>query len=218
MSGLLYDAVARIARHEADSRTAAALAVVTDVHTTVAARADYAVSVRLRDTGVDIPRVPVAVGALGLAATAATGDLVLVVFAGGDLHGAVVVGRLYHGGLEPPKHDAGQLVLQLPPGESSPNIDLRADPATPDLTLKVGSTEVAVTGKTAKVTIGAAELLVDGNSPEAVSIKAGDASMKLSAGGDIELKAAKTLTMKANDVKIDGQGSVTISGGTVDVN
>jgi len=218
MSDLLYDAVSRIARHEADSRTSAALAVVTDVHTTVVGSPDYAVSVRLRDSGVDIPRVPVAVGALGFAATAATGDLVVVVFAGGDLHAGVVIGRLYHRDLKPPKHDAGQIVLQLPPGQTSPDIDLLADPATPEVTLKVGTTQVEVTGKTAKITIGDAELLVDGNSPEAVSIKAGDASLKLSSGGDIELKASKTLTIKANEVKIDGQGSVKISGGIVDVN
>lgn len=218
MSDLLYDAVARIARHEAEARTSAALAVVTEVHTTVSGSPDHAVSLRLRDSGVDVPRVPVAVGALGFAATAKTGDLVVVVFSGGDLHAGVVVGRLYHRDLQPPEHGDGQLVLQLPPGETSADIDLLADPATPEVTLKVGTTEIEVTGKTAKITIGDAEMLVDGNSPEAVTVKAGDASLTLSSGGDIELKASKTLTIKANDVKIDGQGSVKISGGTVDVN
>lgn len=218
MTDLLYDAVARIARHEAEARSWASLAVVTDVHTSVLAGQDHAVTVQLRDTKAVVPRVPIAVGALGLAVTPAVGDLVLVVFADGDPHGGIVAGRLYHRDLAPPKHVDGQVVLQLPPGASTPDIDLLADPATPELTLKVGDTTVAITGKTATLTIGDAELVLDGNSPAKASLTCGDAALTLDAGGDIVLEAKGKLQLKATEITVDGSGSVKVSGGTVEVN
>ena len=219
MTDVLFDAVARIARHEAETRSWAAIGVVTEVHPQVLAQNDHAVSVRLRDSGVTIPRLPIAVGALGFAATPAVDDVVICVFANGDPHAGVVVGRLYHRGLAPPEHADGQIVLQLPPGSSSPAIAAVADPATPELTLKVGETTVAITGKTATLTIGDSELLVDGNSPGAVKIKAGDASVELGANGDIRLEAANNLELKAgNQIVIEGSAKVTVSGGIVEVN
>lgn len=217
MSDLLYDAVARIARHESDSRSFASIGVVTDVHRSVMLGNDHAVSVQLRDSGVLVPRLPVAVGALGFVATPAVGDLVVVVFADGDPHAGVVVGRLYHRDLQPPDHDEGQLVLQLPPG-GTPDIDVLADPATPELTLHVGDSTVEITGKQATITIGDAELVVDGNSPAAISITAGDATLTMGASGEVTVEASAKLTLKAAEVVIEGSGRVAISGGVVEVN
>lgn len=216
MSDVLYDAVARIARHEAAARSFATIGVVTEVHRSVMFGNDHAVSVQLRDSGVVVPRLPVAVGALGFVATPAVGDLVVVAFADGDPHAGLVVGRLYHRDLQPPDHDDGQLVLQLPPGGT--DIDLLADPATPELTLHVGDSTVQVTGKQATITIGDAELIVDGNSPAAISITAGEAKLTMGANGEITLEASASLTLKAAEVAIEGSGRVAISGGVVEVN
>jgi len=217
MSEVLYDAVARIARHEASSRSFAAIGVVTEVHRSVTLGDDHAVSVELRDSGVLVPRVPVAVGALGFVATPAVDDLVLVVFADGDPHAGVVVGGLYHRDLPPPSHDDGQLVLQLPPG-GSPKIDVLADPATPELTLRVGDATVEVTGKQVTITIGDAELVVDGDSPAAITVKASDATLKLGGSGEVSIEASSKLTLKAAEIAIEGSGRVAISGGVVEVN
>lgn len=219
MSDVLYDAVARIARHEAESRSWASIGVITEVHRSVLVGDDHAVSVRLRDSGVVAPRLPVAVGALGFAATPAVGDVVVVVFADGDPHAGVVVGRLYHRDLAPPPHDDGQLVLQLPPGSAAPDIDLRADPATPELTLKVGDATVEIAGRSATVTIGDAELVVDGGSPAEIAVSAGDAKIVLGANGDISIEAANNLTLKAgNEVAIEGSAKVSVSGALVEIN
>ncbi len=219
MTELLYDAIARIARHEEAARTWAALAVVTEVHTSVLAGDDHAVTVTLRDSGVVVPRIPIAVGALGVVATPAVDDLVLVVFADGDPHAGVVVGRLHHRALAPPAHSAGQLVLALPPGDSSPAITGLADPATPEVTLTVGDTVVEITGKKATVTIGDATLTVDGNSPAGITLGSGQATVTLSGNGDLTLEASRNLTLKAGaNLVVEGQGKVTISGGVVEVN
>lgn len=218
MTEQLFDAVSRIARHEADRRSWAAIGRVTEVHTSVLAGDDHAVSVELRDSGSVVPRVPVAVGVLGFVATPAVGDVVVVVFADGDLHAGVVVGRLYHRDLAPPGHADGQLVLQLPPGSSSPAIDMRADPSTPELTLKVGETTVEITGRTATISIGDAEVVIDGNAPSEVSVSAGEASIVLGASGGVTIEAATTLELKAAEVSIEGSGRVAISGGIVEIN
>ncbi|CAN5589785.1 hypothetical protein BH24ACT5_BH24ACT5_20430 [soil metagenome] len=218
MTDQLYDAVARIARHESEARAWAAIGTVTEVHATVMLGPDHAVSVRLRDSHVVVPRVPIAVGALGFVALPAVGDLVVVVFADGDPHAGVVVGRLYHRNLPPPEHGDGQLVLQLPPGASSPDIDVLADPATPELTLTIGGTTVAITGKQATITVGDAELVVDGNSPASVSVTAGEASIELGANGDIKMSAAQKLELSATEIVIEGSAKVSISGGLVEVN
>lgn len=219
MSELLYEAIARIARHEETAPSWAALAVVTEVHTSVLAGDDHAVTLRLRDSSVVVPRVPLAVGALGFVATPAVGDLVLVVFADGDPHAGVVVGRLHHRDLAPPAHAAGQLVLALPPGDSSPAIEALADPGPPALTLRVGDAMVEVTGKTATITIGDATLEVDGNSPASITISSGEATMTLSGNGDLTLEASKNLTIKAAaNLVLEGQAKVTVSGGIVEVN
>lgn len=218
MSDLLLDAVARIARHEAESRSWAAIGTVTEVHTDVLLAADHAVTVELRDSKVVVPRVPVAVGVLGFAATPAVGDVVLVVFADGDPHAGVVAGRLHHRDLAPPEHADGQVVLQLPPGSASPDLDVLADPATPELTLRVGETTVAITGRTATITVGDAELVVDGRAPGEVAVTAGEASIVLGAGGDITLEAATSIALKAAEITIEGSGRVSVSGGVVEVN
>lgn len=218
MTDQLYDAVARIARHESEARAWAAVGTVTEVHSTVMLGPDHAVSVRLRDSHVVAPRLPVAVGALGFAATPAVGDLVVVVFADGDPHAGVVIGRLYHRDLTPPEHADGQLVLQLPPGANSPDIDVLADPATPELTLKIGGTTVAITGQQATVTVGDAELVIDGHSPGAVRVTAGEASIELDANGNMQLEAAQKLQLKATEIVLEGSAKVSISGGLVEIN
>ncbi|UJP39263.1 phage baseplate assembly protein V [Cellulomonas palmilytica] len=216
MTDVLYDAVARIARHEADARSWVSVATVTEVHTTAAGSPVHAVSVRLRDTAVVVPYVPVAVGALGFVATPAVDDLVVVAFADGDPHAGVVVGRLYHRDLAPPEHGDGKVVLQLPPG--SKDVDLQVDASAPQVTLVVGDTNVEIAKDSTTLTIGDCEVTVDGASPGSVTVKAKDSTLTLGGNGEVSLEASTKLTLKAPEVVIDGSAKVTVSGGVVEVN
>ena len=87
-----------IARDEAAQRWATAAAVVRSVH----GGTEHACTVQLRESGLVLPRVPIAVGVLGAAALPNEGELVLVAFNGGDVHGGVVIGRLYDEKTAPP--------------------------------------------------------------------------------------------------------------------
>jgi phage baseplate assembly protein gpV len=213
----LFDAVSRIARHEADTRSWASIGVITEVHPSAAVANDHAVSVKLRDSGIVVPKLPVAVGALGFVATPAVNDLVVVVFAEGDPHSGVVVGRLYSTDTEPPEHSDGQVVLKLPPG-GSPVIDLLLDPATPELKLIVKDTTVTLDGSKVTIKTGDSEFIVDGSGSGAVTVKAADSTIELASGGSMKLEASSKLELKAPEVTIEGSGKVKISGGMVEVN
>ena len=219
MTNHLYDAVARVARHEAAARPAAAVGEVTDVHTRAGPAPDHAVTVKLRDRGLVLPKIPIAVGALGLAVTPAVGDLVLVVFAEGDLNAPVVVGRLYNTDLDPPEHADGQIVLALPPGSASPALKTVVDGAAPSFELAVGSrTMVKVTDGVVEVTAGDATVTVDATGPGEVKVVAGQASVTLAGKGDVTVEAANALTLKATTIEIKASASVTITGAKVDIN
>ena len=218
MSGRLYDAVARVARHEAQARATASIGVVTDVHKS-ALGADHAVDVELRDRGLVLPRVPIAVGALGFVATPAVGDLVVVVFADGDMHAPVVVGRLYSSDLPPPEHGDGQAVLHLPPGDASAALQAVIDGTAPSLELQVGGdTRVRIGDGEISLTSGDAEVRIDAGGAEEVKVRVGDASMTISARGDVTLEAANKLSIEATEIELKGSAGVKINGALVEIN
>src|SRR5688572_11543587 len=113
----VVDVVQQIARDEARSRPVMSLGVVTSVEGPNAGR-DYACTVSLRDTGLVLPRVPIATGVIGAVALPGEGDVVAVLFAEGDYHDPVVIGRIYAAGVDPPPHRPGEAVLSLPGGET----------------------------------------------------------------------------------------------------
>ena len=220
MSSALFDSVARIARHEASARPIAAIGEVVDVFDASGGPPpDHCVTVRLRETGLLLPRVPIAVGALGAAATPRAGELVVVVFADGDIHAPVVVGRLYHADLAPPQHGDGDIVLALPAGADEPSFRMRLRGEDPSVSLAFGSeVELTVGDSSIRVKAGEAEAVVESGGGGRIELKVGDATLTLTGRGDVQLKASGTLTLEASAVEIKGQASVTVSAPQVSVN
>jgi phage baseplate assembly protein gpV len=219
MSNRFYDAVSRIARHEAEAREVAAFGVVTEVHHKLLGQGDLAVSLELRDRGIVLPQVPVAVGALGVTAAPAVGDLVIVLFADADLHGAVVVGFLHHPDLPAPDLSAEQIALSLPPGAAVPKAQAVLDYAAPSLVLKIGSnTEVTIEDGAVHIASGGASIDIDAGGSEEVRVDTGGASLLMTAAGEVSIEAAQTLTLKATQIELKADATVTINGAIVDIN
>ena len=217
MSNPLFDAVSRIARHEADARAVASYGVVTEVHTSAAGGADHAVSVEMRDRNQLLPRVPIAVGTRGVIASPAVGDLVVVLFMDGDVHAPVVVGRLHDTDVPPPTHQESQVVVDLPPGGG--NVQLVLDYSVPELTVTFGpQAEIKLTGDRAELKVGDANLTVDASGPAELTADIGGNKLSIGASGDIALEASATLKLKAAQVEIDASGGVRINGATVELN
>src|SRR5262245_51184091 len=157
----LVQAMRGVARDETKQRWFTSLAIVHSVH----GGTEHACTVELREIGVVLPRVPIAVGVLGGVALPNIGDVVVVAFMNGDIHAGVIIGSLYNQNTEPPDHGPGKVVLNLPAGETSDDKRLLLTVDVPgsgprSATLTLGGT----------VTV---EVKVD---DEGVVVKAGEAS------------------------------------------
>jgi uncharacterized protein involved in type VI secretion and phage assembly len=214
----LYDSVARIARHEAQQRIPAAVATVEAIFDGAGAPPDHAVTVRLRDSQQELPRVPIVTGALGFAATPAVGDLVVVVFLDGSLDAPVVVGRLHHADLAPPAHGADELVLALPPGAEEPTLRVTIDGAEPSMQAELPG-EVKISAREDEVEIAVGKLTVHLRASDSTAtIAAGGSTLTLTEDGDVKLAAKGKLQLEGQQVEISGQSKLVISGQEVSLN
>jgi phage baseplate assembly protein gpV len=221
VSAILYESVARIARHEAGARATAGIGRVVDTFAAPegAASPDHAVSVEMRDSGLVLPRVPVAVGAMGLAAMPAVDDLVVVLFLHGDYHAPVVVGRIYSSAQAPPQHDAGQIVLRLPASSSQPKLNLEVEGDGPLARLVLpDDVSLEVTGEKVVVKVGDLQLSLDSAGGGRVEVSAGGSTITLKKDGDVKISAKGKLVLEGTEVSLSGTSKVKISGAQVEVN
>jgi uncharacterized protein involved in type VI secretion and phage assembly len=223
----LVHTIGQIARHEAAQHCFVSLAVVKSVH---GANGDkyYACSVELRDTGIVLPKVPIATGLIGAVALPRENDLVVIVFAGGDLHNPVVVGRLYTEDVDPPKHGPGECAVLLPGDEASPDKRLEFRVQTPgdgtrainlvlDGTVKV---ELKIDNEGVSISTGDVKFSLKQTSASdgQAELKIGDSKILVEQSGNLTIEAGGTLTLKGAKVEISGDSSVKIAGTEVDLN
>jgi phage baseplate assembly protein gpV len=116
----LLDLVRRTVREELASRRGPQLATVTALvaHESADDSANYEVDVRLKHDGLELPKVPVAVPHIGVAAPPRVGDLVLVSFLDHDIQQPLVTGRFYHDQCRAPLFKADDVLFEhrLPDG------------------------------------------------------------------------------------------------------
>lgn len=224
----LAEAVSALARHEVARLRVCELGVVRSVYGASPGDDQHACAVELRDTGLVLPRVPVAVGVTGAASLPAVGDLVVVLFAGGDLHAPIVAGRLYHDALAPPDHAAGEHVLRLPAGETDPAARLDVVATAPSasgrlLTLTLDGeapVEIRVAPGEVAVSVGDATFTLrqPAGGPARAGLVVQDCRVELDGGGDVTVEASGTLTLKGRTVQLTGDTQVSVQGQTVELN
>lgn len=225
----LATTIQAIARHEAAARPTCELGVVVGRFDNAdGAETAHTVNVRLRDSGLVVPNLPVAAAVGGAAGLPRPDDLVLVLFPGGDLSAGIVVGTVYSDQRRPPEFGPDDLVLVWP-GEAE-------DPDADAIKIRVGKddegrhVDVALLGdkkaelhvsdgrielKTAEATV---TLEHSSDSDASITLKAGDASFTLKQSGDIELKTTGKLVIEADQVDFKGKSSVKVNGQTVEIN
>lgn len=193
-----------IVRSELAAVRVAEIGVVTRTHPHAGEsdKKNYACDVKLRDSGLELKAIPVATQRIGHAAIPNVDDLVLVAFVGGDIHGAVIVGRLYNDVDRPPVAADQEWVYVSPDAKKSgvrrahfefPN----GNKATLDddkLVIEMGSTRLSIKNG------GDVEL----QSTAKVMIQS-DGDMELTAGGNLAIETGGSLEVKAGtDVKVEG--------------
>ncbi|MGH2736940.1 MAG: phage baseplate assembly protein V [Actinomycetota bacterium] len=216
----LVQLIQAIVRQETAHIRTAEVGLVTTLHSHASGddKNNYECDVKLRDSGLELQKVPVATGRVGLAAIPNVDDLVLVTFVGGDLHGAVIVGRLYNDVDRPPEAKAKELVYVSPDAKESgvrrvylefPNgnklcldddkLTIEAKDTT--ITLKnSGDVELSSNAKLLIKTKGDAELKSDGN-------------VKIEAGGSLSLKAATDVKVEGLSISLKSQTTTQVEGG-----
>lgn len=220
-------AIRQIARHEVQQHPGAALGVVQSVFGSDDDR-PLTCSVALRDSGLVLPKVPIAVGLMGEAALPAVDDLVVVLFAGGDLHAPIVIGRLYSERVAPPQHAPGETALTLPGGETDPQkaLDLRiVTPGDGTRALRLtldGRVKIELTvddqGLVLRTQDASLTLSQTGASDANAELKVGASKITMAQGGDVTIEAAGKLTLKGASIAVSGDTNIKVDGTTVDIN
>ncbi|UFN46892.1 hypothetical protein LPC08_12715 [Roseomonas sp. OT10] len=219
----LAEVMTAFARHEAERRTFCELAVVTSVFDNAQGDDSHTVSVTLKDSGVALRRLPVAVWATGLACLPRVGDVVLVMFPRGALVSGIVVASVYSDAQRPPEFKADEIALLWPAGAED-RVLLRLDGADePSAKLAVGGDgEVAIELRKGELRVSASgvalKLSYGGSSDGVAALEAGGTKVELKQDGDLTVTATGRVTLKGAEVRIEADGPVKISGATVELN
>ncbi len=215
----LVEIIQAIVRDELKNVRMAEVGVVTQLfaHESGSDKNNYECSVKLRDTGLELHRVPVATQRIGLAAIPNVDDLVLIQFVGGNLHGPVITGRLYNDVDRPPEAKAKEFVYVSPDAAESgvrrvyvefPNGNkLLID--DDKVLLEVGDTKVQVKHSGDLEIKSNAKVVVE--SQGNVEIKS-QGDMKIEATGSLSLKAQAEVKIEGLSVSVKGQTTAQLEG------
>jgi phage baseplate assembly protein gpV len=204
----IVPALQAVVRDELASVRTVELGVVTQVFTNEGGSGDsnLAVNARVRGSALELQRVPVAVGRLGLSVVPRVGDLAVIVFVGGDLNGPVVLGFLYDEQTRPPDAKATEVVYVVPDEEDEQARRL-------DIQLPTGNT-LTVQDKKLTVTMGGTTLTVEADG--AITLEAaGD--INLTAQGAVNVEAQRDVSVKGLSVTLEAQTEAKVKGVTTSI-
>lgn len=184
------------------------LGVVTRVYTNDGGQGKHALEVdlRLRGSALELQRVQVAVGRLGLSCVPRVDDLVVIAFAGGDLNAPIVIGCLYDERVLAPDAGPDELVYTVPDDE-------RDGARRLELQLPQGR-KLTIEDSKLTITMGSTTITVEADG--AISLEAGG-DMTLKANGAIAIEATGEATLKGSSVTVQGQSSATLKGATTTI-
>src|SRR6266496_5396423 len=150
----MIEVLRAIVRDELARRSSPQLGVVTSLfpHDSGSSDGNHQVNVKLRDSGVELQRVPVVVGRLGLSMLPKVDELVLVVFVNGDFNAPIVVGSVYDESVRPPEAKAEEVVYMPTDADDSSIRRVHMELGNGSLitfddeklTVQLGSTEVVI--------------------------------------------------------------------------
>ncbi|MDO3379164.1 phage baseplate assembly protein V [Geoalkalibacter halelectricus] len=224
--------IQEIIRHELKRVRIAELGVVTAVypHSAGGDHENYGCDVRLKNSGLELKRVPVATGHIGTAAIPNIDDLVLLAFDKGDVNQPIIIGRLYNDEDRPPLNNPDEVIFRLPLHASDDEaikarIRNHRDQRPPrEILIEMApKITVRINDGTVTATAGQTEMKLDqpDGSGGTVTVVAGNTKIVMNQDGDVEvealgamtLKAQRDLTLEGMNVKIKGQMNVDLDAG-----
>jgi len=221
MTSTIVGTIQEIVRSELRHVYITALGVVEDVfpHADSGDDDNYACDVRLKNSHLLLLRVPIATGHIGTAIIPHVGDLVVLVFEGGDVNQPIVIGRLYDDVDRPPPNHVDEGIFRMPLAEADDktikgavrNIRSKSPPREILVEMPPKIT-VRITDGTVRATAGKTEMKLDqpDGSGGTVKVVAGRTTITMNQDGDVTVEAAGAMTL-------DATGDLSLHGKNVDV-
>ncbi len=209
----LYGIIQAIVKEEISRLHLADLGEVIEVfsHESDSDKNNYQVSVRMRDSGISLPRVSVATQRIGSVDLPKIGDLVIVQFLGGDIHHPVITGRVYNDVDRPPLAKPNEWYFE---SRDSKESDTRRFAA-----VFPNNNSIKIVDDQATIVMGDSTLIMKNNGTlelmgkQDIHLKA-DGNISIEAGGDLILKAGGNAQLKAGaDLLAEGSLNGTLKAG-----
>ncbi len=180
---------------------------------------NYGCDVRLKNGHLLLRRVPIATGHVGTAVIPHVGDLVVVVFEGGDVNQPIIIGRLYDDVDRPPLNHVGEGIFRMPLAEADDktikaavrNIQSNSPPRE-ILVEMPPKIVVRITDGTVRATAGKIEMTLDqpDGSGGTVKVVAGRTTITMNQDGDVTVVAAQSM-------KLDATGDLSLHGRSIEI-
>jgi hypothetical protein len=186
----------------------AELGVVTNLysHESASDRNNYECDVRLRDSKLELKKVPVSTQRIGAAAIPNKDDLVLVQFLHGDIHAAIITGRVYNDTDRPPEAKPHEFVYICPDKAESGIRRVYLELPKGNKFLLDDDKLVLEMGKT-KITDG--DMVLNSNAKLTIDTK-GDATVKVK--GNLDFNASGDVKVEGNNISIKAKANTTLEG------
>ena len=200
------------------------LGVVTEVysHENASDKNNYECDVRLRDSGLELKKVPVVTQRIGSVAIPNEDDLVLVQFLHGDIHSALITGRVYNDADRPPEAKPYEFVYISPDAKESGIRRIYMEFPKGNKLLLDDDKLVLEMGKTKLTINNDGDVALDSNAKLTINTK-GDASIKvqgnleLNASGDVKIEGANVSIKGKSNATLEGSASTTVKGASVKI-
>jgi len=215
----VVDVIKAIVREELKRLHVGDLGVVTSVfpHSAEGDRDNYECNVQLKNSGLELRKVPVATPIIGTAAIPSVKDLVLVSFVCGDVNQPIIIGRLYNDEQRPPLNLPNEMVCRLPLDADdfdALKLVLRSggdhDPKR-QVELQMGSK------LSLRLTDDDPLILLETENLKLQVTAAGD--VKIESQGKLQITAPGGIDLKSDgSINIEAGGAMKLAGATIDLN
>lgn len=199
----MVEVIRKIVEAEIRKIHVAELGVVTSIfpHASDSDKDNYECNVKLKNTGLELQKVPVATQHIGLAHIPKVDEMVLVTFLNGDINAPIMIGRMYTAEDRPPAND-GEEIIYIPP--YSENADLRRAHMELPSGIILSVTDDIVNVEAGKTTL---KINRDGN----IEVESND-KISITASGEMTFTADKITIESKQDMNIKAGANATIQG------
>jgi uncharacterized protein involved in type VI secretion and phage assembly len=230
-----------VAQRELHKLRLPTLGVITSIfpHSSAGDKDNYECNVRLKNTELELRKVPIATQCIGLAGIPRVGDLVIIVFINGDINAPIVVGRLYNDEDRPPLNMAEEIVY-VPPYEANSEVrriylefpqGMIFRITDNEVDIKAGETKVIVTrdGDVVIESKANVNVVAEGDATfksngkmtilgESIEIES-DKDLKMKSGSDMKVNSGASAEIKSSaEMNVEASANMKIKGATVNIN